>query len=37
MGELAPAAKIGLDAEEALLINDYGATVVWLEGLTKAR
>jgi hypothetical protein len=36
-GELAPAAKIGLDDGGALLIEDYGATVVWLEGLTGAR
>ncbi|MNC85109.1 hypothetical protein D3C83_06870 [compost metagenome] len=37
IGELAPAAKVGLDAEGALLIEDYGATVVWLQGLIRAR
>ena len=36
-GELAPAAKIGLDDGGALLIEDYGATVIWLDGLTDAR
>ena len=37
VGELAPAARIGLDAEGALLVHDYGATVVWLQGLIRAR
>jgi hypothetical protein len=36
-GELAPAAKIGLDDHGALLIEDYGATVIWLDGLTHAK
>jgi len=36
-GELAPAAKVGVDGSGALLIEDYGTTVVWLEGLTTAR
>jgi hypothetical protein len=36
-GELAPAAKIGLDHHGALLIEDYGATVIWLDGLTHAK
>ena len=36
-GELAPAAKVGLDSSGAILIEDYGATVVWLERLTAAR
>ena len=35
VGELAPAAKIGLDAAGAVLIEDYGATVVWLNELAK--
>jgi len=34
-GELVPAAKIGVDANGALLIEDYGATVVWLSGVTQ--
>jgi hypothetical protein len=37
LGELAPAAKVGVDAGGALLIEDYGPTVVWLNGLTRAR
>ena len=37
VGELVPAAKVGMDANGALLIDDYGATVVWLNGLTRAR
>jgi hypothetical protein len=36
-GELAPAAKVALDPGGALRIDDYGATVVWLEGLKAAR
>ena len=36
-GELAPAAKIGLDSAGALVIQDYGATVVWLQGIIRAR
>ena len=35
VGELAPAAKIGLDPNGAVLIDDYGATVVWLNELAK--
>jgi hypothetical protein len=35
LGELAPAAKVGLDANGALLIEDYGATVIWLQGLAR--
>jgi hypothetical protein len=31
-GELVPAAKVGVDPKGALLIDDYGATVVWLSG-----
>jgi hypothetical protein len=37
MGELAPAAKIGVDEGGALLIEDYGSTVVWLNRLVRAR
>jgi hypothetical protein len=37
LGELAPAAKVGVDAGGALLIEDYGPTVVWLNGLTRAK
>ena len=29
-GELVPAAKVGVDPNGALLIEDYGATVVWV-------
>lgn len=35
LGELAPAAKIGLDKGGAILIEDYGPTVMWLKDLTK--
>jgi len=34
-GELVPAAKVGVDPKGALLIDDYGATVVWLTGVEK--
>jgi hypothetical protein len=34
-GELVPAAKVGVDPNGALLIDDYGATVVWLSGVTQ--
>jgi len=34
-GELVPAAKVGVDNNGALLIDDYGATVVWLSGATQ--
>jgi hypothetical protein len=37
LGELAPAAKLGLDDSGALLIDDYGATVVWLNGLARTK
>jgi hypothetical protein len=37
MGELAPAAKIGVDEGGALLIEDYGSTVVWLNRLVRAK
>ena len=35
-GELVPAAKVGVDPKGALLIDDYGATVVWLTGVAKS-
>jgi hypothetical protein len=34
-GELVPAAKVGVDPKGALLIDDYGATVVWLTNVAK--
>jgi hypothetical protein len=37
LGELAPAAKVALDAHGALTIDDYGATVMWLKGLARAK
>jgi hypothetical protein len=36
-GELVPAAKIGVDAGGALLTEDYGAMVVWLHDLVRAK
>jgi hypothetical protein len=35
-GEFAPAASVGVDSG-ALVIQDYGATVVWLTGVAPAR
>jgi hypothetical protein len=37
LGELAPAATVGVDHNGALLIEDYGSTVVWLKGLVRAK
>jgi hypothetical protein len=37
MGELAPAAKIGVNEDGAVVIEDYGSTVVWLNQLARAR
>jgi hypothetical protein len=37
IGELAPAAKIGIDDGGAVVTEDYGATVIWLDGLVRAR
>jgi hypothetical protein len=37
LGELAPAAKVGTDKNGALLIEDYGPTVMWLKGLVGAK
>lgn len=36
-GELAPAAKVGVDNEGAIVIEDYGATVVWLSDVAAAK
>jgi hypothetical protein len=36
-GELVPAAKVSQDESDALLIEDYGATVIWLKDITPAR
>lgn len=33
VGDLSPAAKVGLDDGGALVIEDYGATVVWLNNI----
>jgi hypothetical protein len=37
LGELAPAARVGLDEGGAFLIEDYGSTVVWLKDLVRAK
>ena len=34
-GELAPGAKVGLDKDGAITIEDYGHTVVWLSGVAS--
>jgi hypothetical protein len=36
-GELAPAARVGLDRADALVIDDYGAAVIWLNGIAAKR
>ncbi len=36
-GELAPAAKVGIDHSGALVTQDYGATVIWLDDLVRAK
>jgi hypothetical protein len=36
-GELAPAAKVGIDQGGAIVIEDYGATLMWLTDLAAAR
>ena len=36
-GELAPAAKVGLDDSGAVRVEDYGATVVWLSKIVRAK
>jgi hypothetical protein len=37
LGELAPAARVSLDEGGAFLIEDYGATVVWLKDLARVK
>ena len=37
IGELAPAAKIGIDHGGAVVTEDYGATVIWLDHLVPAK
>jgi hypothetical protein len=37
LGDFAPAAKVGLDKAGALLIEDYGATVIWLNGVARSK
>jgi hypothetical protein len=37
VGELAPAAKLAIDDNGALRIEDYSANVIWLKGLVRAR
>jgi hypothetical protein len=37
IGDLSPAAKVAVDDGGALQIDDYGATVVWLNGVARAR
>jgi hypothetical protein len=37
IGELAPAAKVGIDDGGAVFTEDYGATVIWLDDLVHAR
>lgn len=37
VGELAPAAKIKIDEGGAVVIDDYGDTVVWLNRLERSR
>jgi hypothetical protein len=36
-GELVPAGKVSLDEGGALLIEDYGSTVMWLNALTRGK
>ena len=36
-GELAPAAKVGLDDSGAVRVEDYGSAVVWLNKITRAK
>jgi hypothetical protein len=37
VGDLSPAAKVKLDASGALVVDDYGSTVIWLNGITRAK
>ena len=36
-GELLPAAKVAVNDTGAVVIEDYGATVIWLTSLARAR
>ena len=36
-GELAPAAKVSIDAQGAIVIEDYGATVIWLNDVATKK
>ena len=36
-GELAPAAKLAIDDNGAVRVQDYGATVVWLNKIARAK
>jgi hypothetical protein len=36
-GDLSPAARVTIDQHGALVIEDYGATVIWLNGLTRGK
>jgi hypothetical protein len=36
-GEIAPAAKLKLDASNAVVIDDYGVAKVWLKDVAKAK
>jgi hypothetical protein len=37
LGDLAPAAKVTVDDKGALLVEDYGSTVVWLNGVVRGK
>lgn len=37
VGDLSPAAKVAIDDGGALVIEDYGATVVWLNSIARAK
>jgi hypothetical protein len=37
VGDLSPAAKVELDDKGALVIGDYGATVIWLNNIAAKR
>jgi len=36
-GEIAPAAKIKLDAQGAIVVDDYGVVKIWLKNVAKAK
>jgi hypothetical protein len=37
LGDLSPAAKVTVDEGGALLIEDYGSTVIWLNAVTREK